>query len=115
MVVHDDPIPGDLAERMRKGLLMLDLEALHEKDRPTALVAALWSAQHAAALGDDVLSHVRSQLIALATVRGRESPQPSQNDVEEIRTDVVVGCYVSLLQVGFEWRRWALCRNWRAT
>ena len=83
IVVHDDPIPSNLSDRMRKGLLMLDLDALHEKDRSTALVAALWSAQHAAALGDDVLSHVRSQLIALATVRGRESPQLSQNDVEE--------------------------------
>ena len=81
MVLHDDPIPSNLSDRVRKGLLMLDLDALHKKDQPTALVAALWSAQHAVALGDDVLSHVRSQLIALATVRGQENPQPGPNGV----------------------------------
>ena len=82
MVVADDPVPSDLSVRLREGLLTLDLGTLHEKDRLAALLAASWSSQHATAFGEDVLSHVRSQLIALATVRSREKPQPSQDDVE---------------------------------
>ena len=81
-VVDDDPVPRDLSECLREGLLMLDLRALQEKDRTAALLAAVWSAQHAAALGDDVLSHVRSQLIALAEGANREIPQPRHGDVE---------------------------------
>ena len=38
MVVDDDPIPSNLSDRMRNGLLMLDLDGLHEKDRATRLL-----------------------------------------------------------------------------
>ena len=71
-VVADDPVPSDLLECLQEGLLMLDLSALHEKDRTAALLAATWSAKHASVFGSDAVSHVRSQLISLATVRNQE-------------------------------------------
>ena len=81
-VVDDDPIPRDLIECLQEGLLRLDLSALHQKDRIAALLAATWSAKHACRFGSDVVSHVRSQLISLATVRNQECLQPGRANVD---------------------------------
>jgi hypothetical protein len=81
-VVHDYALPEDLAARLRDALLRTDLVSLHKKNSNAALLAAMFAAQHAARLGSDVVSQVRSQLLALAKTWG-EMPSASAAEVEQ--------------------------------
>ena len=81
-VVDDDPVADEQSEHVREGLRILDLCAVHQENRRAALLAAVWSAQHASDCGGDVLSHVRSQLVALVAARSGETPQSGRDNVD---------------------------------
>jgi hypothetical protein len=81
-VVHDYPLPEDVAPRLRDALLRTDFVSLQKKNSSAPLLAAIFAAQHAARLGPEVVAHIRSQLLALVGA-WREMPSAPANEVEQ--------------------------------
>jgi hypothetical protein len=74
-IVQDFSVPEELSIGFREALIKLDIVALTQQDSSIALLAAIFAAQNAARLGEDVVAHIRAQLISLASALATNTPQ----------------------------------------
>jgi hypothetical protein len=98
-IVHDNALPEDVAPRLRDALLRADFVSLHKKNSTAALLAVMFSAQHASRIGADVVGHVRSQLLALVDA-WRETPSASANEVEQAANVLISAAFYLVDRTG---------------
>jgi len=65
-VIFDQQVPDELAPSLQRAILSLDLVSLKATNPQAAPLAAVFAAQHAGRIGEEIVAHVRSQLVLLA-------------------------------------------------
>jgi hypothetical protein len=83
-ILHDHPAPATLSGGLRAGILAIDLVQLRVTNAHAALIAATFASQHAGRLGQDVVTHVRQQLLSLAAAIAEERGR-SPEEVESVQ------------------------------
>lgn len=88
-IVRDGSLPVDLVRSFREALLATNLPVLHDNNTQAALMAAIISSRSAGPLGEEVVGHIREQIIALARAWNRSSHQ------SPMEIDYAVGALLS--------------------